>query len=209
MSIATLKKKTQAKYNNMSVGLKQFSLNGGYRSQGYVGQTSLSRSLPRTLMRGNVACGYGGCCGTFPIGTIVQSAVVSLNNPNVIKPSVINTDGMIEKRFMWVKRPQPFSSTKANSFNNLNDQGTYIENVTKTTAINYNKCSKIADTKNKANCCPAYNPYFRRVITINTVSDTSIPFSYNDYNLNRNNACTTNDVLHKTTNTQNTPFACN
>ena len=50
MSIATLKRKTQTKYNNMSVGSTQgFSLNGGFRNQGYVGQTSLSRSLSRTL----------------------------------------------------------------------------------------------------------------------------------------------------------------
>ena len=33
MSIATLKKKTQAKYNNLSVGQKQFSINGTTRNQ--------------------------------------------------------------------------------------------------------------------------------------------------------------------------------
>ena len=61
MSIATLKRKSQTKYNNMSVGQPFFSLNGTHRNQGYVGQTSLSRSLPRTLMRGNVVRGHGGC----------------------------------------------------------------------------------------------------------------------------------------------------
>ena len=60
MSIATLKRKTLAKYNNMSVGQPQFSLNGTHRSQGYVGQTMLSRSLPRSLMKGNVIRGHGG-----------------------------------------------------------------------------------------------------------------------------------------------------
>ena len=45
MSLATLKKKTEAKYKNLSVGLPQFSINGSLRNQGYVGQTSLSRSL--------------------------------------------------------------------------------------------------------------------------------------------------------------------
>jgi len=55
MSIATLKRKTQTQYNNMSVGSKTgFSLNGTHRSQGYIGQTSLSRSLPKTLMKGNI-----------------------------------------------------------------------------------------------------------------------------------------------------------
>jgi hypothetical protein len=59
MSIATLKRKTQAQYNN-SVGVANFSLNGTLRSQGYVGQTSLSRSLPRTPMNGAFPRGYGG-----------------------------------------------------------------------------------------------------------------------------------------------------
>lgn len=38
MSLVTLKRKTAAKYNNMSVGHANFSLNGTHRSQGYVGQ---------------------------------------------------------------------------------------------------------------------------------------------------------------------------
>lgn len=33
MSIVALKKKTAAKYNNMSVGVSQFSINGGHRNQ--------------------------------------------------------------------------------------------------------------------------------------------------------------------------------
>ena len=116
MSIATLKKKTQDQYNNMSVGSKHgFSLNGTHRSQGYVGQTMLSRSLPRTLMKGNVPKGHGGCCGTFPIQPIIQSAVTSLNNPNIVKPSVINTFGMINTRYRWfhcdVVKPSPSSNT--------------------------------------------------------------------------------------------------
>ena len=42
MSIATLKRKTFAKYNNSSVQSNEgFSINGMYRNQGYVGQTSL------------------------------------------------------------------------------------------------------------------------------------------------------------------------
>jgi hypothetical protein len=48
MSITTLKRKTSAKYNNSSVGQKQFSINGTTKNQGWVGQTSLSRSFPMT-----------------------------------------------------------------------------------------------------------------------------------------------------------------
>ena len=55
MSIATLKRKTEAKYNNVSVNVPQFSINGGYRNQGWVGQTTLSRSLPKTPMVGDLS----------------------------------------------------------------------------------------------------------------------------------------------------------
>ena len=48
MSLATLKKKTQTKYNNMSVN-SVFNLNGTTRNQGYIGQTSY------TIKRANVA----------------------------------------------------------------------------------------------------------------------------------------------------------
>jgi len=104
MSIATLKRKTESMYKNVSVGTAQFSLNGTRRTQGYVGQTSLSRHLQRTPMKGNVIRGHGGCCGTyriFPVITSgVQSAIDCLNNPHVVKTSVVNTHGMLEKKYV-------------------------------------------------------------------------------------------------------------
>ena len=112
MSIIILKNKTQSKYNNMSAGQAQFSINGTHRSQGYVGQTSLSRSLPKTIMKGDVAIGHGGCCGKFNKTPIIQSAVISLENPNVVKPSVLGTSGMLSKKYAWIKRPQPYSTVK-------------------------------------------------------------------------------------------------
>jgi len=112
MSVVTLKRKTETQYNNMSVGQKHFSLNGGFRNQGYVGQTMLSRSLPRTPMKGNVPKGHGGCCGTYPNKGIVQSAVKSLNDSTVMKMSSMNTMEMINMKYRWVRRPQPFSVFK-------------------------------------------------------------------------------------------------
>ena len=103
MSIATLKKKTQTQYNHMSVGQRGFALNGTRRLQGFVGQTSLSRSIPVTNMRGMDAQGYGGCCGKYPghkitcgMGTYEGN---SLNDPRVIKKSVINTQGMLATHY--------------------------------------------------------------------------------------------------------------
>ena len=112
MSIATLKKKTMYKYNNSSVGHTQFSLNGGYRSQGFVGQTSLSRSLIKTPMKGNVVRGHGGIVGTYPQHVNFTSDIASLNDSAVIKKSVVSNDGMIKIKHRWIKRPLPFSVLK-------------------------------------------------------------------------------------------------
>ena len=118
MSDATLKRKTLAKYNNSSVGQAQFSLNGGYRNQGWVGQTNLSRSFPRTLMRDGVARGYGGKgTNTFFQAPIVSSGLTYQENPNVIKASVLDNAGMLETKFQWPRRPKPFSSLKPDTNN--------------------------------------------------------------------------------------------
>lgn len=110
MSIATLKKKTQTQYRNMSVGQPSFSLNGTHRSQGYIGQTSLSRSLPRTLSNGNTIRGHGGCCGTYPIYPAILSAVNSTEDNKVVKTSTLSNKGMLDTKYRWIRRPQPFSS---------------------------------------------------------------------------------------------------
>ena len=124
MSINTLKRKTQAKYNNVSVGQPQFSLNGGYRNQGWVGQTSLSRSLPRTLMRDGVARGHGGRQGTFYQAPIVTSSINYQENPQVIKSSVLDNTGMLQVKTQWVRRPQTTgagSSVKSDDNHHLSD----------------------------------------------------------------------------------------
>lgn len=134
MSLATLKRKTQVKYNNMSVGSKTgFSLNGTHRSQGYVGQTMLSRSLPKTPMKGNVAKGHGGCCGKYPVHGIIQSAVTSVNDPKIVKSSVMHTQGMLRTHYRWIWRPQPYSTTKPDSHHTLNSQSAYIINLSTNT----------------------------------------------------------------------------
>jgi hypothetical protein len=124
MSDATLKRKTMAKYNNNSVGQAAFSLNGGCRNQGWVGQTSLSRSLPRTLMRDGVARGFGGRQGTFYQAPIVTSGINYQENSQVIKSSVLDNAGMLEVKTQWVRRPQPTgagSSVKSDSNHHLSD----------------------------------------------------------------------------------------
>jgi hypothetical protein len=135
MSIATLKRKTQNKYNNMSTSRPQFSLNGGYRNQGYIGQSTQSRFTSRTLMVGTAIRGNGGCCGRYPIRPIVQSSVFTTENNQVVKSSVLDSQGRIALRHRWIRRPQPFATVKPDVNQGLNIQSNYI-NYRKNLAIN-------------------------------------------------------------------------
>jgi len=108
MSIVTLKRKTQAKYNNMSVGVPHFSINGVFRNQGYVGQTSLGRSLSD-----GIPC--------------------STEDSTTIKSSVLGTSGMLHTKYRWARRPQPFATVKPDVNNNTSDQSTYITRKMKKT----------------------------------------------------------------------------
>lgn len=138
MSEATLKRKTQAKYNNNSVGMAQFSLNGGYRNQGWVGQTSLSRSLPRTLMRDGVARGHGGKFGSFVQAPIVTSSINYQENSQVVKSSVLDNTGMLEMKTQWVRRPQQTgagSAVKSDDYHHLSDASDRILRLQQCTAL--------------------------------------------------------------------------
>jgi hypothetical protein len=169
MSIATLKKKTQAKYNNNSVGERIFSLNGTRRSQGYVGQTSLSRSLPKTLMNGPTMRGHGGCCGTYYMSNIIQSAVTSLNDPNVVKSSTINTVGLLESKdhcvlgvdkIHYQTKATTVHTVKPDNNQNINNQSNYITNLAKQ-AIHKSLLDCNAPKSKTKTCCNK-NPYLSR-----------------------------------------------
>ena len=112
MSIATLKKKTEAKYRNASSNRNGFSLNGVHRSQGWVGQESCSRHLIRTPHVGAVPRGNGGCCGTYYMQNVLPSELIGTLNQPTVKPSVMNTSGMLRTHYAWVHRPQPYTSVK-------------------------------------------------------------------------------------------------
>lgn len=168
MSIVTLKKKTAVKYNNMSVSHPVFSLNGTHRSQGFVGQTSLSRSLPRTLIKNGGYKNYGGCCGKFKIGDIVQSSVKSTENIQVVKKSTINTHGLLHvNKYTCLWRPSPYTTVKMDSTQNLNSQSNYIKNLQKNTVveadacrtINSNKCNTLQSNTNCSLVRPRYTPF--------------------------------------------------
>lgn len=209
MSIVTLKKKAAAKYNNSSVNSSTgFSLNGGYRNQGYVGQTSLSRSLPRTLMSGIAYKGYGGCCGKFPINPPVSSAVLSTEDHNVIKKSSLTNAGMIASHYRWIRRPDPFISVKPTTINQ-NSQQPYIDYIHKKYLIDPAGPCAITTKHANATCNNVSKPS-----TLNACPQNFNPeakyMKSSDYIEALTQLSTENDIsdfqIKKITN--NTPFAC-
>ena len=105
MSLATLKRKTAAKYNNSSVGHANFSLNGTHRSQGYVGQNLRS-----------------------------ESCMLCTNDTNVIKSSVGGSSNHIQARHLTTTRPGA-NTVKPDSNHIQNSQHTYIEHERKKAII--------------------------------------------------------------------------
>jgi hypothetical protein len=116
MSLATLKRKTAAKYNNMSVGQPNFSLNGTHRSQGYVGQNLRS-----------------------------ESCMLCTNDITVIKPSVGGSSNHIQAKHFQSTR-NGVNSVKPDSNHIQNSQHTYIENIRKTTINAVDTCENTNTT---------------------------------------------------------------
>ena len=96
MSIVALKRKSKHITSPISGrGKLGFSLNGGYRNQGRVGQTLFGRSLGGTKFIGNTPVGNGGCCGNYTVN-VVNAGSCCTNNPNIPKRSSMNTQGRIQ-----------------------------------------------------------------------------------------------------------------
>jgi hypothetical protein len=218
MSIVTLKKKTFAQYNNMSVNSQNgFSLNGTHRNQGYVGQNVISRSLPRTLMKGNTIKGHGGCCGFYPMHSIIESSVNSQENPNIVKSSVLNNSGMIASKYRWVRRGRPYTSVKPDNSLNSNTQQDYIDRLKKNASVCKSNNATTAKTYSCENIGIHKTPHTdSRVCSNHTKSlyaDLSgntlhkyVAMSNSEYMLRLNSKCTIRDVVNIPNGIANTPI---
>jgi hypothetical protein len=93
-----------------AAGDSGFSINGGTRNVGYIGKSS-AFSKNGTPFYGQFPIGNGGVCGKYP------SPQPLLNFPQVrgdtqgrqfafIKPSVLSTKGMLEKKYKWINNGQ-------------------------------------------------------------------------------------------------------
>jgi hypothetical protein len=225
MSIVTLKKKTKNQYNALSVGSPNgFSLNGTHRSQGYVGQSTQSRFLSRTLMKGNTVRGHGGCCGKYPIYNIVQTSVTSTEDPNVLKSSVLNNSGMINTQYRWIRRPQPYSTTKESDTHEWDSHSHYVKSKStriQTLITQCNEANPIKDLPCKQSCPESCRPICTKNTNYNKISEKIVTkphplgdphkqfLSQSSYIENKLRIkCSLNDVMKKSVTTSKTPFAC-
>jgi len=212
MSIATLKRKTQAQYHNLSVGQPQFSLNGTRRSAGYVGQDMLGRSLVRSLARGGALRGHGGCGGEFHISEIKTSPEMScLNNNAVVKPSSLSNSGLLMSRYRWIRRPQPFSTVKPDNNLHNNVQSTYIENLARKAILDGSNCHIIAKNCPKQ-CALSKTTNYNRppsVIRPITKPDTFLgAVSESEYIRKLDNKCAAYDEIKHPNPSRGVPFGC-
>ena len=173
----------------MSVSQPLFSLNGTRRNQGYVGQTSLSRSLPRTLIKNGGYKNYGGCCGTFKIGQIVQSSVKSTEDNSVVKGSTLNTSGLLHvNKYTCLWRPAPYTTVKLDYGHYLKSQSRFIGILGKKTIAAANACK--TGVANPCNNCdlvrPRYTP-FKNVGKITKPGSTVV--SHSEYMLSLDKKC--------------------
>jgi hypothetical protein len=219
MSIATLKKKVKSQYRNSSVNQPQFSLNGTLRNQGYVGQTSLSRHLIGTPMKGNVIKGHGGCCGTYLVKPVIPpSSTRTLNNSSIVKSSVMTNSGMINTQYRWIRRPQPYATVKPDNNNNLNTQQQYIDNVKNSTLSLVDSCSttsgntvtKCCDTGIVSYFFKSYNyNYTPNFVKSDPTKVENLQMSQGDYiQYKLHNNCVKNDVVTVSKKMMGVPFGC-
>ena len=165
MSIVTLKRKTNAKYNNVSVNVPQFSLNGVHRSQGYVGQTMLSRHLVKTPMVGNTPKGHGGCCGTYLVKVVYPAGIDYQEDARTVKESVLNTDGMTHTKYRWILRPQPYATVKPDDNQNFHTQQDYTDKLRDQTVAQWNSMNDSltnGKTLTASQCCNSNRELFRK-----------------------------------------------
>lgn len=111
MSIATLKCKTMRGGNPRldplsGIGAKGFSLNGGYRNVGAVGQFRMVSNVTRTPFRGTQPMGHGGFNGEY-YKVPSNSGSCCANDDAIIKRSTLTTAGMIDEKYKWTKSQYP------------------------------------------------------------------------------------------------------
>jgi hypothetical protein len=210
MSIATLKKKSRVLYstginfNTVSVPKLGFSLNGISRPVGAVGPTNLAKSVTRTPFRGNDPVGYGGgspcrvsgwrarknkCASSSQYLIQVNNSGSCVIPQTLVKPSVINTKGMIEKKYMGLLHgTYPKSFVQPGVGDPLyTSQGLYLSILNRKA---FSCSNAIHKTEDKTSICQSseYTSGLPDTKTCNYTKPLDTP-SYDVYNIKRAAKC--------------------
>ena len=108
MSIHVLKRKTNTRYSGNHSKKEGFSLNNSRRLH-----TPMEQS--HTPLKGNVAIGNGGCCGTYS-NDIIYSQNVNSDPFNQVRPSVksysayLNSKKKCQVQTLYTENPKPTPS---------------------------------------------------------------------------------------------------
>ena len=151
MSLVTLKKKSRNNRRFAPIsgrGTNGFSLNGGHRNIGSVGQFRMISNTTRTPYRGVAPMGNGGNNGKY-YNNPLNSGSCCTNDNKIIKNSSLNTAGMIDTKYKWTKSKYPnfWVQEDDNSYRLTRDQATYISNLTK----KYGSCV-FTNVQSNGNC---------------------------------------------------------
>ena len=159
MSLVTLKKKSRHNRRIAPIsgrGTDGFSLNGGHRNIGAVGQFRMISNTTRTPYRGTEPMGNGGSVGKY-YNQPLDSGSCCTNDSSIIKASSKNTAGMIDTKYKWTKSAYPnfWVQEDDNSYRVTKDQATYIKNLTNkvgaTVFVNVQSngnCGTVVDSSN-------------------------------------------------------------
>ena len=201
-----------------------FSINGGHRNVGYVGK-SYAMSKSGTPYRGTHPIGFGGTYGKYPSATLVgpysgavpnagskQGAVQPvLNSSEVntmgtqyiyIKPSVLSSKGMLEKRYKWIHNGQypnhwvqpVYTGNQVDSAS----QGLYVQNLASANTCNLKVnnvdtyegykvgCGPTLCTPGRSTAMFKFNDMVRNAPYTKTLYQ---PVSYGQYNLYITRGC--------------------
>lgn len=145
-----------------------FSINGSHLQNVYVGK-SMKFSKSGTPFRGQYPMGSGGCNGHYSTSNIVYNMPQvrpEVEGTNMyVKPSVLSTKGMLERRYRWINSGQyPTNWVQPVYTGNQTDsssQGQYIH--TKSAA---NDC--VYDVNDKAK----YETYFVKCCDHKNITET-------------------------------------
>ena len=205
-------------------GAVGFSINGGHRNVGGVGR-DMKMSKSGTPYRGTQPVGFGGTYGKYPSATLIgpysgainnthnkQSVVQPVMNSRVvdtmgtqymyIKPSVLSTHGMLDKKYRWAYYGQyPNNWVQPVYTGNQTDtasQWLYIQNKAAANTCNLKVNDEGQYENNYISCGPnlckpgrstaglKYNDMARNAPYTKTLHQ---PVSYAQYNLKLTQKC--------------------